>query len=119
MSPPAAASTSPAEPRLARIEVLYLAGCPHHKPVLKRLRELLSAARLPTVVRLVRVDSEADARDRRFLGSPTVRVDGADIEPGANERTDYGLKCRLYRTAAGLAGRPDDATLVAALQRDE
>ena len=116
MSPPAAASTSPTEPRPARIEVLYFDGCPDHEPVLARVRELLTADAEP-LIELVRVDSDEDARTRCFLGSPTVRIDGADIEPGAGERTDYGLKCRLYRTAAGLSGMPDDAALAAALAR--
>src|SRR4051794_24198680 len=100
MSPPAAASTRPTEPRPARIEVLYFDGCPHQEPVLARMRELLTSRGEPPLIELVRVDSDEDARARRFLGSPTVRIDGADIEPGAAERTDYGLKCRLYRTAA-------------------
>jgi hypothetical protein len=115
MSPPAVASTRPSESRPARIEVLYFDGCPNHEPVLARVRELLSPEDPPPVIELVRVDSDDEAGARRFLGSPTVRIDGADIEPGADERTDYGLKCRLYRTAAGLAGMPDDAALLAAL----
>jgi hypothetical protein len=117
MSPPAAASTSPSESLPARIEVLYFDGCPNHAAVLARLRELLARRDEQPVIELVRVDSDDDARAHRFLGSPTVRIDGADIEPDAAERTDYGLKCRLYRTAAGLAGMPDEAELAAALDR--
>ncbi len=44
----------------------------------------------------------------RFLGSPTIRVDGPDVEPGAERREDIGLKCRLYRThrrSSGLSQR--------------
>jgi hypothetical protein len=44
------------------------------------------------------------AEEERFLGSPSVRVEGVDIEPGAGERTDFGLKCRLYRTSEGQSG---------------
>jgi hypothetical protein len=117
MSPPAAASTRPTDPRPARIEVLYFDGCPNHEPVIERIRELIDAERHPAVIELVHVDSDAEAHTRRFLGSPTVRIDGADIEPGADQRTDYGLNCRLYRTPAGLARMPDDATLRAAFTR--
>lgn len=44
----------------------------------------------------------------RFLGSPTVRVNGRDVEPGAEERTDYVLACRVYRGEAGFSGQPDE-----------
>ena len=59
-------------------------------------------------------DSET-ARLVRFLGSPTIRVDGRDIEPGADERTDYAFACRIYRTARGTAGAPDERWLRDAL----
>ena len=39
-----------------------------------------------------------------------------DIEPGAGERTDYGLKCRLYPTEEGLRGAPPDEWVLDALQ---
>lgn len=64
---------------------------------------------------LRRVES-AEAADReRFLGSPTVRVDGVDVEPGAEERTDFGLKCRIYRTPEGMSGMPSPAWIEAAI----
>lgn len=58
-----------------------------------------------------------EAEAYRFLGSPTLRVDGRDIEPGADERTDFGFKCRVYRGAAGLRPTPPDELIVAALDR--
>jgi hypothetical protein len=42
---------------------------------------------------------------------------GHDIEPGANQRTDYGMKCRLNRTTTGLSGQPEEKWLQAALDR--
>src|SRR5438045_1179157 len=65
-------------------------------------------------VALRRVDSEQQAREMRFLGSPTVRVADRDVEPGAGQRSDYGLKCRLYTTAEGIAGQPADDWIIAA-----
>lgn len=54
------------------------------------------------------MESPEAAEAERFLGSPTLRVDGRDVEPGAESRTDFGLKCRLYRTAAGQSHAPPD-----------
>ena len=43
----------------------------------------------------------------RFPGSPTIRVDGVDVDPGSRDPGDYTPRCRLYQTAAGLRGVPD------------
>ncbi len=93
------------------VEILYFEGCPNHEALLLRMGELLERA----VVELVEVPDDEAARRQRFLGSPTLRVDGRDVEPGADARTDYGLKCRVYRTPHGLGGVPSDEWILAAL----
>lgn len=60
-------------------------------------------------------NSESTLRSS-FLGSPSIRVDGRDIEPGAQARTDYVLSCRLYRTEDGTSGQPDERLLRDALR---
>jgi hypothetical protein len=64
-----------------------------------------------------RIANEDAARRERFLGSPTVRVDGRDVEPGAAEREDFGLKCRLYQLPSGLGGVPLDEWVLDAVAR--
>ena len=49
--------------------------------------------------RVVRVESADAAEHLRFLGSPTVRVDGHDVEAGTADRDDFGLQCRVYSVA--------------------
>jgi hypothetical protein len=99
----------------AKIEVLYFDGCPNHEQLLPRLRALLAQAEVSSAVELVKVPDDDGAQRARFLGSPTLRIDGRDVEPGAELRTDFGLKCRLYRTPEGLAGAPLDDWVLAAL----
>jgi hypothetical protein len=53
----------------------------------------------------------------RFLGSPTIRVAGRRVEPGADERRDYAFACRVYRTRCGFAGQPEEQWLRDALER--
>jgi hypothetical protein len=50
-----------------------------------------------------------------FLGSPSVRVDGLDIEPGARDATGFGLGCRSYDTRGGRSGTPSVAAIRRAL----
>jgi len=97
------------------IEVLYFEGCPNHAALLPRLGDVLDRAGVPTEVELVRVRDDDAAQRERFLGSPTLRIDGRDVEPGADARSDFGLKCRLYRTPHGLVGLPPDEWVLAAL----
>lgn len=100
-----------------KIELLYFDGCPSHEAFLPRLHELLALARVQAPVEQRRVESAEAADSERFLGSPTLRVDGVDVDPGAGGRSDYGLKCRLYPTPQGLRGAPPDEWVLDALRR--
>jgi hypothetical protein len=97
------------------IEVLTFDGCPHAEAT----RELVArvVAELEADVVLVDVPDQEAAATHRFLGSPTVRVDGRDVEPGAERRDDVVLGCRVYRTDAGLSGRPDERWVRDAVSR--
>ena len=87
-----------------RVELLYFDGCPSYERLLPRLSELAAGAE----VELRRVESIEAAERERFLGSPTVRVDGVDVDPAAASREDFGLKCRLYRSGDGTSGLPPE-----------
>jgi hypothetical protein len=98
-----------------KVEVLYFEGCPHHPDLLARLPELIERAGLGAEVEQRAVEDDAAAQRERFLGSPTVRINGRDIEPGADERRGYGLECRLYRSNDRVCGMPDDELITVAL----
>jgi hypothetical protein len=97
------------------IEVLYFDGCPNHERLLDHLPRLIERAGIDAEIVLRNVSDPDHAQRERFLGSPTVRVDGLDIDPGAEGRDDYGLKCRIYQTPAGLTGLPSDEWILDAL----
>lgn len=81
------------------------------------LRSLLHDAGVDEPIRQIRVETDADAQAQRFLGSPTLRIDGVDVDPTTAQRTDYALQCRLYPTDEGLQRIPPDEWILAALQR--
>jgi hypothetical protein len=97
------------------LELLYFDGCPGHRELLPALREL--AGQHDVLLTERHITSTADAEQARFLGSPSVRVDGVDVEPGADERSDFGLKCRLYRSSDGQSGVPPQRWITQALQQ--
>ena len=106
------------------IEVLYFDGCPHHEAFLPHLHDLLHTHGITPEVTLIRIDNDDAAQTHHFLGSPTVRINGHDIDPNAadhphNEAQDmstspYGMQCRLYRTPAGTTGIPSDQWILEA-----
>lgn len=98
------------------IEVLYFDGCPSYEALLPRLRKIVrEQGGDPDGIALVPIESPEAAQAARFLGSPTVRVNGRDVDPGAADRDDFGLKCRLYRSDQGQSPTPPDDWIRAAL----
>ncbi len=87
--------------------VLVFDGCPNVQTTLERLREAPEAAgKRDAVVRVLRIDDDPAAHREQFVGSPSVRVDGIDVEPAARVRTDFGLPCRVYAVGERLEGAP-------------
>ena len=80
-----------------RVSFLYYEDCPSHDVALERLREVMDEEGIPGVVEVVKVETEEQARELRFVGSPTIRVDGQDIDPP--DDSHYALTCRAYRLA--------------------
>ena len=91
-----------------RVEILYFDGCPNHEGTRELVERVAGELELDAHPELVEVPDADAARTMRFLGSPTVRVDGRDVEPGAEDRTDYVLACRVYRGERGFSGQPDE-----------
>lgn len=106
------------------IELLFWEGCPSHPKALADLREAMRELGLdPTAVVVREVQEEADAEHERFIGSPTIRIDGRDIEPAEGE--PYSLSCRVYHRRDGrISATPDpadvrDALLAAQAKQDD
>jgi len=83
-----------------RIEVLYVAECPHLPAALVQLNHVLAVEGIQADVRRILVEDEEMAQQLQFRGSPTIRIDGRDIAEESEEpqghSSSYGLTCRLY-----------------------
>lgn len=97
------------------VEILSFAGCPGRQPARALVERVLHDLDLEADVREIAVEDEEAARVQRFLGSPSIRVEGRDIEPGADRRLDFALGCRLYPGEHGPSGVPPEPMLRAAL----
>jgi hypothetical protein len=84
---------------LVRVSFLYYEDCPSHNLALERLREVMAEEDTPGELEVVKVETDEQARELRFVGSPTIRVDGQDIDPPTESR--YALTCRAYRLEDG------------------
>ena len=78
-----------------RVSFLYYEECPSHNLALERLREVMAEEGISSEVEVLKVESEDQARRLSFVGSPTIRIDGRDIDPPSNPR--FALTCRVYR----------------------
>jgi hypothetical protein len=87
------------------VELLYFEGCPNVEAVRALIQRVAADARITPDLRLVEVAPQ-DVERLRFLGSPSVRMNGRDVEPGADERTTFRFACRMYETPSGLSGQP-------------
>ena len=97
------------------VEILTFEGCPNAAAAAGIVERVVAETGADAEVRHVRVEDPAHAERLRFLGSPTIRVDDRDVEPGADARSDYVFACRVYRTPGGPAGVPDETWLRQAL----
>jgi hypothetical protein len=94
--------------RRPRVEILYFEGCPNHELARVLVERLARKLAIDPEIELVEVADPDAAVALRFLGSPTVRVDGVDVEPGAEKRRDFALSCRIYRGERGVSEQPDE-----------
>jgi hypothetical protein len=97
------------------VELLYFEGCPNHEAARELVERVAAEEGIEINVKRISVTSPEEAERLRFLGSPSVRVNGRDVEPGAAKRADYTLSCRVYRTISGVSGQLEERWLRDAL----
>jgi hypothetical protein len=94
------------------ITLLYFEGCANWQPA-ARLLDRLTATFPDIGLHRVTVETDEQAQQLEFRGSPTILIDGVDPWPTAG--SDFGLSCRMFPTPAGPAGPPTGDQLVDAV----
>ena len=92
---------------MPEVELFWWEGCPSTDKALATLRDVLAEEGLDgDAVRLREVRSDEEAERERFVGSPTIRIDGVEVAPSEDEPA--GLTCRVYRLRDGrISPTPD------------
>jgi Domain of unknown function (DUF2703) len=95
------------------IEVLYFEGCPNYLLAVDRLRTVLAREGLRAELIEIEVKDDSDAKALKFFGSPTIRVNGLDIEASSRQVSETGFACRCYP-----GGLPSEEMIRAAVRED-
>ncbi len=65
---------------------------------------------------VIQVRTDEEARQAKVLGSPSIRVDGRDIEYGEQEPAETQPGCRYYNSPAGWMPLPEKGLLIRAIE---
>lgn len=89
-----------------KIELLYIPDCPNREPAAQVVREALIEQGIAPEMIEIEVADPAQAQALAFPGSPTIRVDGQDVEPATPASQQHGLMCRSYLVQGRREGVP-------------
>lgn len=84
-----------------KIEFLFWEDCPSHERAWQLLQEVLAERGDEVSVEQIEVLTDEDAERLKFPGSPTIRVNGVDVDPDSAAQMEVALTCRLYRLEDG------------------
>ena len=99
-----------------KIEFLYFKECPGYQSALSLLERILLESNTAVAIEKIEITTQGMALQHRFLGSPSIRINGKDIA-GREEASEYGLKCRIYPDTG--SGIPSASVLRKALEEAE
>ena len=101
-----------------KVELYYFDGCPSWQQALDNLKDALRLEQVSDEIGMVSVVDGADAQTKRFTGSPTIRIDGVDVEGPDAEARGYAYGCRVYNDGDRVVGWPSVGLPRQALTRD-
>jgi len=100
-----------------KIQLLYVRECPHFKSALNLLNEILKEKEIKEEIELIEIRSEEEARKYEFLGSPSIKINGKDIE---KEKRDYPplFGCRIYKNGENYTGVSPKYLILEAIEEE-
>jgi hypothetical protein len=96
--------------------VFYTEACPFWKEVVKTIENILGELKIEASVERVKVSSENEAKRLKFSGSPTVRINGVDIDP-MFKGTEGAIGCRVYTYQGKIYEYPPKDMIAEAIKK--
>jgi hypothetical protein len=96
-----------------KIEVLYFDTCPSYKQAIANVKAVIKEKHLQADLLLIKVETEEKAEKVGFQGSPSVRINGKDLE-GRDE--GFSFSCRLYLVEGKSSTAPSKEMIIAKLE---
>lgn len=90
-----------------KVEFLFMPGCCCAGPALRLLRQVLAQEHREPHLTVRVIGTEEEAIRHHFHGSPTILIDGVDIEGPSAARQGYKLRCRSYYAHGDCPGVPN------------
>ena len=82
--------------KIVNIGILFIEGCPGLLSITDNIRDIIDEETVDADITLMLIETLEDAKRLQFTGSPTVRINGRDIDSNMKTIKDYGLKSRHY-----------------------
>ena len=84
-----------------KIELYYFKECPSYIETARNLQDALDKLGIKDNIQMIEVVNSEDSVNKKFLGSPTIRINGTDIE---NKNGNYVFACRIYSIDGKITG---------------
>ena len=99
------------------IDLLWFDDCPNHHAAEVLVREILKDFGVDAPINKIKVPDLETGEKTRFPGSPTIRINGIDVDPTYEDTGDYTPRCRVYLTSEGFKGLPEKAWVENAVRK--
>jgi len=103
--------------KIVNIGVLFIEGCPGLSSIIDNIKEVIAEENVEANISFILIETSEDAGRLHFTGSPTVRINGMDIEPNMQTIKDYGLRSRHYYTDGKESGYPAKSMIRDAIKK--
>ena len=98
------------------VEVLHIQGCPNYPDVLRMIERVQAELGIEAELHTRLIADQPAAEAAQFAGSPTVRINGRDVEPDHAPPATATLACRLYHVGHEVVGHPEEGWIRDALR---